>query len=51
MLPFHEYQHSIFDRNLRFTTGDMGRVDGAYRVPTGPGLGVEPKGELFGYLR
>ena len=22
-VPYHEYQHSIFDRNLRFTTGDM----------------------------
>lgn len=41
-VPYHEYQHSVFDRNLAFTKGDMGCANGAYTVPTGPGLGVEP---------
>lgn len=41
-LPWHEYQHSIFDRNLQFMTTDMTCSAGAYRLPTGAGLGVEP---------
>ncbi|WP_170116526.1 mandelate racemase/muconate lactonizing enzyme family protein [Devosia submarina] len=48
-LPYHEYQHSIFDRNLAHTTGDMGCAQGAYLVPTGSGLGVEPTDEIFRY--
>lgn len=48
-LPYHEYQHSIFDRNLAHTTGDMGCAQGAYLVPTGSGLGVEPTEEIFRY--
>ena len=46
-LPYHEYQHSIFDKNLRYVTGDMGCADGFYTVPTGPGLGVEPAAAMF----
>ncbi len=38
----HEYQHSIFDKNLRFLDTDMACKNGRYRVPQGPGLGVEP---------
>ncbi|MBI3706336.1 MAG: mandelate racemase/muconate lactonizing enzyme family protein [Proteobacteria bacterium] len=40
--PWHEYQHSIFDKNLRYVTGDMACSAGRYSLPTGPGLGVEP---------
>ena len=50
-LPFHEYQHSVFDGNLRFTAGDMACADGAYTVPTGVGIGVEPTEELFRFVR
>lgn len=46
----HEYQHSIFDRNLRFTDGDMACADGAYRIPTGPGLGVEPNDDMLAHM-
>ena len=46
-LPYHEYQHSIFDRNLTYTKGDMASGEGTYVVPTGAGLGVEPKEEVF----
>ncbi len=35
-VPYHEYQHSIFDKNLRYVTGDMACEAGFYRVPTGP---------------
>ena len=44
---YHEYQHSIFDKNLRYVTGDMACEDGFYTVPTGPGLGVEPQDAVF----
>lgn len=49
-VPYHEYQHSIFDRNLAFTTGDMACQDGHYKVPTGPGLGVRPAESIFEFL-
>lgn len=41
-LPYHEYQHSVFDRNLEFVTGDMACRAGFFEVPTACGLGVEP---------
>jgi L-alanine-DL-glutamate epimerase-like enolase superfamily enzyme len=47
---YHEYQHSIFDRNLAFVTGDMGCADGHFRLPTGPGLGVEPSAAVFDHV-
>lgn len=50
-VPFHEYQHSVFDRNLRFTKGVMGCADGHYTLPVGPGIGVVPDDELFNYIR
>jgi galactonate dehydratase len=49
-LPYHEYQHSVFDRNLAFMDGDIGCEKGYYTVPTGAGLGVEPREELFNFV-
>ena len=49
-VPYHEYQHSIFDKNLRFAKSDMACADGFYTVPTGPGLGIAPRDELFNYV-
>ena len=49
-VPYHEYQHSIFDRNLTFTNGDMASGEGTYVVPTGVGLGVELKEEVFEFV-
>ena len=49
-VPYHEYQHSIFDRNLAFTTGDMACAAGFYTVPSGPGLGVTPSEALFEHV-
>lgn len=46
----HEYQHSIFDRNLRFVAGDMRCADGHFHLPSGPGLGIEPSDELFAHV-
>jgi galactonate dehydratase len=48
-VPYHEYQHSVFDRNLSHTNGDMACAAGHYTVPTGAGLGVEPSEDLFRY--
>jgi galactonate dehydratase len=51
-LPWHEYQHSIFDPNLRLTqptgTRHMSCEAGFYTLPDGPGLGVEPSAEMIG---
>ena len=50
-VPYHEYQHSIFDHNLKFVTGDMACSNGHYSLPTGAGLGVEPHPDVFGYIK
>jgi galactonate dehydratase len=42
-LRWHEHQHSLFDASLEGLEGDLAFEDGGYRLPTGPGLGVEPK--------
>ena len=49
-VPYHEYQHSIFDKNLKFVTGDMGCSAGQYRIPSGPGHGVEPSESVFQHV-
>ena len=50
-LPYHEYQHSIFEPNRRLLTGDMDCREGFYSLPTGPGLGVAPSEEALNLLR
>ena len=50
-VPYHEYQHSIFDRNLAFTNGDMACEAGFYTVPSGSGIGVEPTDAMFTHVR
>jgi L-alanine-DL-glutamate epimerase-like enolase superfamily enzyme len=47
--PWHEYQHSVFDRNLQFVETTMRCRDGFFRVPEGPGLGVAPADSLWQY--
>ena len=49
-LPFHEYQHSVFDRNLRFLKGNMRCEAGFYYLPDGAGLGVEPDESIFKHV-
>jgi L-alanine-DL-glutamate epimerase-like enolase superfamily enzyme len=50
-LPLHEYQHSVFDRNLAHVRTTMDCRDGAYTLPAGPGLGVEPAESLWTHAR
>jgi L-alanine-DL-glutamate epimerase-like enolase superfamily enzyme len=45
----HEWQHSVFARNLRLLDSDMGYVDGAYVLPTAPGLGAAPHAGLWDF--
>jgi L-alanine-DL-glutamate epimerase-like enolase superfamily enzyme len=49
-VPYHEYQHSIFDKNLAYVTGDMACKAGAYTLPSGPGHGVEPAPAVFDHI-
>ena len=49
-VPFHEHQHSVFDANLRFVETQMRCVEGQFELPRGPGLGVEPKAELWKHI-
>jgi len=48
--PYHEYQPSIFDRNLRYVDTTMGCAAGYYQLPAGPGLGVTPRPELWDHI-
>jgi len=47
----HEYQHSVFDRNLGCLTTTMRCEAGAYTMPEGPGLGVAPTDKLWAHAR
>ena len=47
----HEFQHSIFEPNRRLLLGDMDCSAGFYRLPSGPGLGVEPSKEALKLLK
>jgi L-alanine-DL-glutamate epimerase-like enolase superfamily enzyme len=49
-VPYNEYQHSILDKNLRYVTTTMRCEGGFYRLPEGPGHGVEPKPELWKFV-
>jgi L-alanine-DL-glutamate epimerase-like enolase superfamily enzyme len=49
-VPWHEYQHSVFDRHLGLIETDMACAAGSYAVPTGPGLGVVPAAGLFDHV-
>jgi len=50
-VSMHEYQHSVFDRNLRFIDTTMRCEAGYYHVPAGPGHGVVPRVELMQFIR
>ena len=47
----HEYQHSVFDRNLRYVKTAMRCANGAFQLPHGPGLGVEPAEDVWQFVR
>ena len=44
--PYHEYQHSVFDRNLEHVDTEMRCEAGYYSLSGGSGLGVELKSTL-----
>jgi galactonate dehydratase len=45
--PYHEYQPSVFDRNIAHVATTMACDAGRYTLPAGPGLGVEPRDSLW----
>jgi L-alanine-DL-glutamate epimerase-like enolase superfamily enzyme len=49
--PMHEYQHSVFDRNLQYVKTSMKCEAGYFHLPRGPGLGTEPAESVWKYLR
>jgi L-alanine-DL-glutamate epimerase-like enolase superfamily enzyme len=48
-VPYHEYQHSVFDRNLAHVDTTMRCEAGFYMVPEGPGLATAPRESLLRY--
>lgn len=50
-LVAHEYQHSVFDRNLQFVDTAMRCARGAFTLPEGPGLGIVPNDSVWQHLR
>jgi len=50
-IPYHEYQHSVFDRNLRYVDTSMTCAAGYYRLPEGPGHGATPRPTLWEFVR
>jgi L-alanine-DL-glutamate epimerase-like enolase superfamily enzyme len=49
--PMHEYQHSVFDRNLQYVETTMRCVNGVFQLPEGPGLGIEPSEKVWQHIR
>ena len=45
--PYHEYQPSVFDRNVVHVDTTMTCDAGHYTLPAGAGLGVEPRDSLW----
>lgn len=50
-MTMHEYQHSVFDRHLPLLRTTMRCEAGAFTLPEGPGLGVEPADALWAHAR
>ncbi len=43
----HEWQHSVFERNLALLDTDMAHGEGGYALPSAPGLGVAPNARFW----
>ncbi|MDA3955135.1 mandelate racemase/muconate lactonizing enzyme family protein [Oceanispirochaeta sp.] len=50
-LVYHEYQHSIFDKNLKYLNTTMSCSEGFFMVPQEPGIGAEPNESLFQFVK
>lgn len=46
-LPYHEYQHSILPHSASLMEGRLTCEAGAYFLPEGPGLGVQPNARFW----
>jgi galactonate dehydratase len=49
-VPWHEYQHTVLDRNLAFMDTAMCCRQGFFEMPQGAGLGIEPLPTLWQYI-
>ena len=49
-VPMHEYQHSVFDRNLAYVNTTMHCERGVFTLPEGPGLGIEPSESVWDFV-
>lgn len=49
-LPWHEFQNSVLPRHLPLFETDMKCEAGFYHVPDAPGLGIEPREELWHHV-
>jgi L-alanine-DL-glutamate epimerase-like enolase superfamily enzyme len=49
-VPMHEYQHSVFDRNLTYVNTTMCCERDAFTLPDGPGLGIEPAESVWAFV-
>ena len=49
-VPWHEYQHTVLDRNLSFMDTAMCCKQGYFEMPQGAGLGIEPRPTLWQYI-
>ncbi len=49
-LPLHEYQNTVLPRHLPLFETTMACSGGYYTVPDGPGLGIEPKDDLWNHV-
>jgi galactonate dehydratase len=47
----HEWQHSVFEQNLRLLDSDMRYAQGAYLLPGGAGLGAAPNARLWDFAQ
>jgi galactonate dehydratase len=47
----HEWQHSVFERNLALLDSDMSYSNGAYTLPTAPGLGAAPNARFWTFAQ
>jgi galactonate dehydratase len=50
-VEYHEYQHSIFDKNLKYVKTGMKCENGFFTLPEVPGLGIEPAEEVFTFIK
>jgi galactonate dehydratase len=48
--PYHEYQHSVFARNIAHVETEMSCDAGRYVLPRGTGLGAHPSKSIYSFM-